>query len=40
MTRFKTQKEAQNSLNEVLNEINKGKFIQAAKYTYSDFLDI
>ncbi|MGW6298886.1 site-specific integrase [Peribacillus butanolivorans] len=37
---FKTQKEAQNSLNEVLNDINKGKFIQDAKYTYCDFLDI
>lgn len=37
---FKTQKEAQKSLNEVLNDINKGKFISTAKYTYCDFLDI
>lgn len=37
---FNTRKAAEHSLNEVLNDINKGKFIKIANYTYSDFLDI
>ena len=37
---FKTKKDAQSALNEVLNDISKGKLITTAKYTYSEFLDI
>lgn len=37
---FKTKKEAQIALNQLLNDLNKGKFISTAKYTYSEFLDI